>query len=105
MKRYEHDPESMVDTYYGISKQMIDHPDERITWLESLSKFYVERNYLQEAAQTKIATAILVQGYLTALGRWDKVCIYFCPPTYAIENGASLPLGVPLFGEGVEFPR
>lgn len=38
MSQYQYDPEMMADLYYKISKEFMESPDERITWLESLAE-------------------------------------------------------------------
>jgi hypothetical protein len=71
IQQFEYDPETIVDLYYGISKQLLDHPDERITMLDNLAEYHKSLNQLEESAQTKIITAALVQQYLSALDRWE----------------------------------
>lgn len=71
IQQFEYDPETIVDLYYGISKQLLDHPDERITMLDNLAEYHKSLNQLEESAMTKIITAALVQQYLSALDRWE----------------------------------
>lgn len=40
MRQYQYDPEMMADLYYGISREFLESPDERITWLESLASYH-----------------------------------------------------------------
>jgi hypothetical protein len=40
MREYRYDPEMMADLYYGISREFLESPDERITWLESLASYH-----------------------------------------------------------------
>lgn len=71
IQKFKYDPETIVDLYYRISKQLLDHPDERITWLGNLAGYHKSMGQLEESAQTKILTAALVQQYLASLNRWD----------------------------------
>eukprot|EP01127_Copromyxa_protea_P019111 TRINITY_DN6125_c0_g1_i1.p1 TRINITY_DN6125_c0_g1~~TRINITY_DN6125_c0_g1_i1.p1 ORF type:complete len:2110 (-),score=401.82 TRINITY_DN6125_c0_g1_i1:18-5717(-) len=71
MQEYRYDPEMMAFLYEDIACQLLDSPDERITWLESLSSFHENKQNLEECAQTKILTAALIQEYLTLIDRWD----------------------------------
>jgi len=92
IQQFEYDPETIVDLYYGISKQLLDHPDERITWLDNLSEYHKSLNQLEESAQTKILTAALVQQYLAALNRWEAKMVpvfgLVCP---SVQEEAGLP--------------
>jgi len=40
MQQYKFDPETMADLYFKISSQLVDSPDERISWLENLSNYH-----------------------------------------------------------------
>lgn len=73
IKQYSYDPETIASLYYKISRQLIESPDERIAWLENLSRYQEKQNNLEESAQSKILTAAFVQEYLTLIGRWDTV--------------------------------
>lgn len=92
MRQYQYDPEMMADLYYGISREFLESPDERITWLESLATFHKQNKQLEECAQCKVITAALVQEYLTLLDRWHVKT----PTAYAlvcpnIEKELTLP--------------
>jgi hypothetical protein len=73
MQEYRYDPEMMAHLYEEISCQLLDSPDERITWLENLSSFHANKGNLEESAQTKVITAALIQEYLTLTHRWHTV--------------------------------
>jgi hypothetical protein len=71
MLMYQHDPEMMSDLIYGISRQLTDSPDERISWLQNLAQFQAELGNKEESAQAKMVCAALAHAYLKLLGRWE----------------------------------
>lgn len=71
MKQYDYDTETLIDLYYGMSRNLEDSPDERIGWLENVAEMHRANGNLEECAQTKVVIAALVQAYLKVLGRWD----------------------------------
>ena len=42
IQQYNYDPEMIGDLYYGVTRKLIDSPDERITWLCNLASFHQE---------------------------------------------------------------
>jgi hypothetical protein len=92
MHDYEFDSETMIDLYYQVSRQLIDSPDERITWLQNLAEFQLKLDNFEEAAQAHIITAALIQGYLKGFGRWNTKMVpafhLVCPE---IKDELSLP--------------
>lgn len=71
MKQYEYDVETLIDVYYGMSRNLEDSPDERIVWLENVAELHRSHGNLEECAQAKILLASLVASYLRILKRWD----------------------------------
>lgn len=71
MKHYEYDAETLVDLYYGMSRNLEDSPDERIVWLENVAEMHRAQGNLEECAQAKILLAALVGSYLRILKRWE----------------------------------
>lgn len=92
MLMYQHDPEMMGDLIYGISRQLTDSPDERISWLQNLAQFHLDQKNQEEFAQAKMACAALSQAYLKLLGRWETNMVpawHFVSP--AIDQEIALP--------------
>src|SRR5688572_13015650 len=73
LSKYSSDPALMVDVYYDISREMLEMPDLRLTWLENMTTHLETVGYFQEAAMTKVLSAYLVVKYLTLIDKWDKV--------------------------------
>lgn len=83
IQQHQHDPETLSDLQYAISLHLKDSPDERLSWLENLSKHHLSHKNYEESAQTKIVMAGLVQNYLKLLGRWETKMVpayqHVCP--------------------------
>ena len=83
MQRAKHvsDPEMMADLYNRIASSYVNAPSLRITWLESLSNFYVQRNRHAEAAMCILHIAAMICEYLNVVdpkpGR-PNGCDAFC---------------------------
>ncbi|EGG15455.1 DOCK family protein [Cavenderia fasciculata] len=72
IQQHGYDPEMKADLYHQLSNTFIESPDLRITWLKSLAGFLQTTGNFEEAAQTFIITAALVDGYLKQLKRFHK---------------------------------
>lgn len=69
MQRAKHvsDPEMMADLYNRIASGYINAPSLRITWLDSLSTFYIQRNRYAEAAMCNLHIAAMICEYLNVV--------------------------------------
>lgn len=85
MQEYRYDPEMMAHLYEDISRQLLDSPDERITWLENLSLFHEGKGNLEESAQTKVITAALIQEYLTLIEKWHTVRVIVIKFSFPVD--------------------
>jgi len=69
------DPDTMADLYYTLADSFSDSPDLKITWLNNLAGFHLERKEYEEAVQTKLLIAAYIATYLRLIGRWDSVAV------------------------------
>lgn len=105
LSKYSSDPALMADVYYDMSLEMVDSPDLRMTWLDTLSAHLLRSGYRAEAATTKVVSAYLALRYLALLDRWpgallpgvDGCFARICP---AVVDEAALPEAVALRAHG-----
>ncbi|KAH8329718.1 hypothetical protein KR059_007191 [Drosophila kikkawai] len=67
MKKYQEDPEMLLDLMNRIAKGYQNNPDLRLTWLENMAKNHRERANHTEAAMCYVHAAALVSEYLSML--------------------------------------
>lgn len=68
MKRYEHDPEMLIDLQYRVADSYSNAPELRITWLESMARIHIAQGNWSEAAMCVVHGAGIVAERLKAEG-------------------------------------